>query len=378
MVDSPFNGRGPSVEGRAPSTSAAPADTIPADPRGTAAPERDVRGRVGSAIVSARMLSWRVDGARVVTTLGSDLIVGSAPLDEVELLLAVPEFKSTAYMMSLLGGGGELNLDLVGAEEVPDGTVLPAAKIGETILASRRWQEHRRRPPVATDRVWLLATLRPHGFGKDGLLALQAALTHQAIRAARCRVVGAPPEASWLARVDPGLMRRWLADARALLFGGGCHLLEPRGAWMRPPVVFGAAQHEEAPEAGVAPPAGPALPAQLSVKRGYRLAPQDLAAESGAPRRVLAWRGVRATALEKPDGSVIIEAGALFAVRPRSGVQSCIARKLERMQAAGLFVQTGNGVRQLTRPVEVSSLTNAFRLATISNLPGKGKWVPVA
>lgn len=320
----------------------------------------------GSAYTQVERIGRAFDGARLVTRPGSDLVIASAPLDEVTLILRRREFRAASYILSTLQGQ-DLHMSVLDGEA--DGDEI---KIGETGDPASRLRTHLRLPPVAADRVWLIASLQPQGLGKDSLLALQHALTYQAIRAGRCRVYGAPPEAAWLAGVDPGLMGRWLSDAREMLASVGCYVLEAPGMRIAPaPRLRGVA-------GGGLPRAAAAIPDLVPLRSGYRIIPVGQTLTPTLPRRVLAWREVRASAVVLGDGSVVIEAGASFAGELRPGVQACIANKIQRMAAAGLLVTDGDKTRRLTRAIRVTSLTNAARLATASNCPGNALWQPAA
>lgn len=323
---------------------------------------------VGSAFTSVKRLSARADGARIVSQAGTDLVVAAAPVEEVTLLLGRPELASSVAYIILSHTGGALEARFVEAEEVrPANVPNGEAKIGETAKPRRRWREHRRRPPVAGEMVFFIASVRANGLSKDQILAIQYALTHQALRAGRCRVVGSPPERGWLQQHDPGLMARWLCDARALLVDAGCHLLEPRGAAMRPPI---------APTVEPEPVVLPAPPVLVPLRSGFRVVPSEISGMLKASRRHLAWGGARVTVIDHGEGAVVIEAGSRFAAKLRSGVQPCIARKLAHLQKEGLLHGEGNSL-QLAKSIQVSSLTNAMRLATASNRPVRGMWTPV-
>lgn len=319
----------------------------------------------GSAFVSVKRLSARADGARIVSQAGTDLVIAAAPVEEVALLLGRPELASSVAYIILSHTGGALEAQFVEAENVrPAGAPNGEAKIGETGKPRRRWREHRRCPPVAGEVVYFIASVRSDGLSKDQILALQYALTHQALRAGRCRIVGSPPERGWLQQHDPGLMARWLCDARALLVVAGCHLLEPRGAAMRPPI---------APTAE--PVVLPAPPVLVPLRSGFRVVPSEILGTLKASRRHLNWGGARVTVVDH-EGLVIIEPGSLFAAKVRSGIQPCIARKLASLRKEGLLRGVGD-VQQLLKPIQVSTLTNAARLATASNRPVRGMWTPV-
>lgn len=324
--------------------------------------------QVGSAFVSVKRLSARADGARIVSQAGTDLIVAAAPVEEVALLLGRTELASSVAYIILSHTGDALEAQFVEAEDVrPFDVPNGEAKIGETGKPRRRWREHRRRPPVAGEMVFFIASVRADGLSKDEILALQYALTHQALRAGRCRIVGSPPERGWLQQHDPGLMTRWLCDARALLVVAGCHLLEPRGAAMRPPI---------APTVEPEPVVLPAPPVLVPLRSGYRVVPSEICGTLEASRHQLSWGGAQVTVIDHGEGAVVIEAGSRFAARLRSGVQPCIARKLAHLQKEGLL-HGGSTSLQLAKSIQVSSLTNAMRLATASNRPVRGMWTPV-
>ena len=325
----------------------------------------------GSTFTFAQRLSRRFDGARVVTMLGCDLVVGVAPIDEVSALFQEKALSSYASYIALSPTRDGYHVachepDADGDQVVAgeEDRAFGQAKVGETIHVPRRWQEHLRLPPLRIDRLFIIGSTHKARIGKDAILALQALITRQIQRAGRCSVVGASPQEAMLERIDPGLGARWLADARLLLVGAGCFALEPRGAWLRPPIHIAPPERVGAdPDTPIEPP----LPSGL--KRGYRLdVPLPVFGLPEVRRYALAWRDVRATAVSV-SGCTILEAGSTLSAKDHSSIQSGVANKRRQLVAAGAAYLGDDGLLHLRVPVVIPSLTNGGRLATATNIP---------
>jgi hypothetical protein len=326
----------------------------------------------GSDFTFAQRLSRRFDGARLVTMLGSDLVVGVAPIDEVSVLFKQKALTSYAAYLALSRTQEGYHVAFHAPDDDGERAVAGEggrgsgqAKVGETVDVPRRWGEHLRLPPLRIDRLYIVGSMHQARIGKDGILALQALITRQIERAGHCTVVGAPPQDAMLQRVDPGLGARWLADARQLLVGAGCFALEPRGAWLRPAIHIPPRAH-----AGTDPDAPVELSLPSGVKRGYRLdVPLPVFGLPQARRYALAWRDLRATAL-CVAGWTILEAGSTLAAKDRSDIQPGVANKRRQLVTAGAAYLGDDGLLHLRVPVVIPSLTNGGRLVTATNLPG--------
>ncbi|MCJ2096691.1 MULTISPECIES: hypothetical protein [unclassified Methylobacterium] len=328
---------------------------------------------LGSAFTFAQRLSRRFDGARLITMLGSDLVVGVAPIDEVHILFQETALTSYAayialsraqdgYCIAVHEPDAEAEHVVAGDGDCASGE----AKVGETIKVPRRWQEHLRLPPLRIERLFIIGSTHKARIGKDAILALQALLTRQIQRAGHCSVVGASPQEAMLEQTDPGLGARWLADARQLLVGAGCLALEPRGTWLRPAIQIAPRER-----AGSDPDTPIAVPPLTGLKRGYRLdVPLPVFGLPEVRRYTLAWREVRATAVSVP-GCTILEAGSTLAAEDGSSIQPGVANKRRQLVAAGAAYLGEDGLLHLRVPVVIPSLTNGGRLATATNVPGR-------
>lgn len=320
------------------------------------APSRLTRPPAAGPILSLVPLSDEPGGARIALSPSSPLVVGLAPLAEVDRLRAVPAL-SQVVTYGLIHRGEALG-------------ERPEIRWGETVLAPQRLARHRATPPLPIEEVVLIGSAAPGGFGESALLALQEALTHQAHRAGRARVVGAEPQRAWLAAVDPALIARWLTDLRGLLVALGCPYLEPRGAVLTPrverlPAALAVAARAEAPLI-------PAYPA-IAVPSGYTLdLPAGLAARADAARFTLDWRGLRACAVVA-GGWTVLRAGSHLNPDDRGGIQECLSRKRAALREANIVRPMADGRLRLTRDLGLPSLVNATRVITGGN-EGHGLW----
>ena len=318
------------------------------------APSRHTGPQAAGPTLSIVPLSEKPDGARFALSPCSPLVVGLAPLAELDRLRTVPALsRIVAYALIHRG-------EAVGER--------PEIRWGETVLAPQRLGRHRANPPLPIEEVVLIGSAAPGGFGESALLALQEALTHQAHRAGRARVVGAEPQRAWLAGVDPALIARWLTDLRGLMVALGCPYLEPRGAVLAPRVEPLPADLARAALAEPAPAPAAARPAPaVAVPTGYTLdLPEGLAARADAARYSLTWRGLRASAVVA-GGWTVLRAGSYLHADDRGGIQECLSRKRRALRRAGLVRPAGDGRLRLLRDLGLPSLVNATRVITGGN-----------
>ena len=302
-------------------------------------------------------LTDRPDGARIALSPCSPLIAGLAPLAEIDRLLAVPAL------------AGHVAYALIHRGEAPGER--PEIRWGETVLAPQRLRRHRATPPLPIEEVVLIGATTPHALSESALLALQEALTHQASRAGRARVIGAGPQRAWLAAVDPGLIARWLADLRGLLVALGCPLLEPRGAVLTPRI-----ERLPATLVGTARAEPALLPAAaaVAVPSGYTIdLPAGLTARADAARFTLDWRGLRARAVVA-GGWTVLREGSYLNPNDRGGIQDCLSRKRAALRDAGIVRPMAGGRLRLTRDLGLPSLVNAARVITGGN-ERDGLWI---
>lgn len=303
---------------------------------------------------------------RLVTSPDTALVVGAAPMERVTHLLSQAPFRKRPLAYLLMASAG------------------PAQRIelyvGETLDGEERMAGHRRDARLPADDVVLIAC-HDDLFGRDAIQALQHGLTAQACRAARCQVVGKPPQRSWLQFADPNQLGRWLTALRPMLMAAGCNLLEPPGTRLRPRIAGAQAGLPEVVEAPLAP--APLLPEPLfpgpephadraqAVLQGYSLdLPADLFARADARHYVLDWEGLRAEAVEVGPWTVL-RAGSRVALRDDTGIQLCLSRKRQALQEAGVMRPSGRrGQLQVLRDLALPSLTNACRVVTGTNQPG--------
>lgn len=295
-------------------------------------------------------LTDRPEGARLALSPCSPLVAGLAPLAEIDRLLTVPAL------------AGHVAYALIHRGEAPGER--PEIRWGETVLAPQRLRRHRAHPPLPIEEVVLIGATEPRAMSESALLALQEALTHQASRAGRARVVGAVPRRSWLAAIEPALIARWLTDLRGLLVALGCPYLEPRGAVLTPqveslPPAFAAAACAE--------PAPIPAAAAVAVPSGYALdLPAGLTARADAARFTLDWRGLRAHAVVA-GGWTVLRAGSHLNPDDRGGIQECLSRKRQALREANLVRPMADGRLRLTRDLGLPSLVNATRVITGGN-----------
>ena len=317
-----------------------------------AAPSR-LHGIMATApTLSLVPLTDRPDGARLALSPCSPLVVGLAPVAELDRLLAVPAL------------AGHVAYGLIHRGEAAGER--PEIRWGETVLAPQRLRRHRADPPLPIEEVVLIGATEPRTMSESALLALQEALTHQASRAGRARVVGAGPQRAWLAAVEPALIARWLTDLRGLLVALGCPLLEPRGAVLAPRV-------ERLPAALAGAALAPADAALVAVPSGYTLdLPAGLAARADAAQYSLTWRDLRAHAVVV-GGWTVLRAGSHLSASDRGGIQDCLSRKRAALREAGLVRPIAGGRLRLTRDLGLPSLVNAARVITGGN-EGNNLW----
>lgn len=308
---------------------------------------------------------------RLIDSPDTALVVGAAPTAEIGRLLRCPPFRQRPLAYLLIASG--------------DAAQPTQLYIGETLDGEERMAEHRRDPRLPADDVVLIAC-HAAAFGRDAIQALQHGLTAQAHRAARCRVVGKPPQRSWLQIADPQQIANWLAVLRTMLMAAGCNLLEPPGARLQPRLVAvtGAPQDglRGRPEPGAIARAVPAAPPDPVLRlepasplpQGFTLdLPPDLHTRAGARRYVLAWDGMRAEAVAFGDWTILC-AGSQVA-SDEAGIQPCLSRKRRDLRAAGVLRPSGRrGPLRVAHDVALPSLTNACRVVTGTNRPG-ALWV---
>ncbi|GEP01851.1 hypothetical protein [Methylobacterium haplocladii] len=319
-----------------------------------AVPDRPAGSRTARPALSFISLSERPDGARLVLSPCSPLVVGIAPLDELALLRNETALaRLVAY--SLIHRGEALG-------------ECPELRPGETVLMPARMARHRARPPLPIEEVVLIGSNDLQHFGESALLALQEALHRQARRAGRARVVGGEPQQAWLTTVEPVLVARWLHDLRFMLMALGCPYLEPRRAVLQP-------RAEPLPLLRAPVALTPLVPAPVpvSVPSGYALdLPDGLAARADARRYSLDWRGLRASAVVA-GGWTVLKAGSQLIADDRGGIQACLSRKRRTLQEAGLVRRVGRTRLRLLRDLGLPSLVNATRVITGGN-ESDGLW----
>lgn len=295
---------------------------------------------------------------RVVTSSNTALVVGAAPMEKIAHLLCQTQFAERPLTYLLM------------ASATP---VSPTELyVGETLDGEKRIAQHRRDPGLAADDVILIAC-HDDTFGRDAIQALQHGLTAQAHRAGRCRVLGKPPQRSWLQIADPEQLARWLRVLRPMLAGAGCNLMEPPGARLRPRLVAATGMLPDGLEVPrpVAPLPEPAIHPQ-PVLQGYSLdLPAGLLTRANARRYVLAWGGGRAEAVSAGAWTVL-RAGSRVAPTADSSIQLCLLRKRQALVKAGVLRPSGRrGLLRVERDVALPSLTNACRVVTGTNQPGR-------
>jgi hypothetical protein len=325
-----------------------------------AAPSAPTGRQAMGPILSLVPLSERPDGARLALSPCSPLVVGIAPLREIDRLRAEPALKRVVTYGLIHRG------EALGEQ--------PEIRWGETVLVPKRLNSHRADPPLPIEEVVLIGSAEPRAFGESALLALQEALTHQAQSAGRARVVGAEPQKAWLGAVDPALIARWLTDLRRMLVMLGCPYLETRGPVLAPraerlPVGLArAAIIEPAP----APAVIERIPAE-TVSMGYTLdLPAGLAARADAALYSLTWRGLHASVVVA-NGWTVLRAGSYLSARDRLGIQDCLSRKRQALRRAGLAKPTRDGRLRLRCDIGLPSLVNATRVVTGGN-EGNNLW----
>ncbi|MER2198603.1 hypothetical protein ABS771_28375 [Methylobacterium brachiatum] len=294
---------------------------------------------------------------RLVTSPDTALVVGAAPMERVGHLLRQTPFRRRPLAYLLMASA---------APAQPT-----ELYVGETLDGEVRMAEHRRDPRLPADEVVLIAC-HDDAFGRDAIQALQHGLTAQAHRAGRCRVIGKPPQRSWLQNADPEQLARWLRAVRPMLVAAGCSLLEPPGARLRPRSVAALPGALQAPRPAVVLSPEPAIrPVPEPVLQGYSLdLPAGLLARADARHYVLAWAGVRAEAVAAGAWTVL-RAGSRVAPADDPGIQLCLSRKRQALAEAGVLRPSGRGgLLRVERDVALPSLTNACRVVTGTNRPG--------
>ncbi|GGK38890.1 hypothetical protein GCM10011322_27470 [Salinarimonas ramus] len=283
-------------------------------------------------------------GARIVLSPASPLVVGVAPVGQVDILLDQSLFEgATAYMLV----------------DWPH-----AVRVGESLDMPARWADHRAAPPLAADLVVIVAHLGGVYRGRDATLALQAMLDRLARDAGRCDVVGAIPVASTLATTDPAVLARWEMDVRPMLTAAIGPLFERRGDVLQP-----ISRRSSGPPADGSP--------LRPIGAGYALDVATAVTWPDALHYRLEWRGARASAAAVGDVGVIVEAGALVCAVETASVQPCIARKRSKLLRERILVPTSDPhVLRLTRAVRLPSLTNAARVVTGTNGASADAWRP--
>lgn len=320
---------------------------------GSAAPHQHPR-------LSVRSPEGCPPDVRLVTCPDTALVVGAAPMAQVAHLLRQTPFRRRPLAYLLMASATPIQpVELY---------------VGETLDGDGRTAEHRRDPRLPADDVILIGC-HDDGFGRDAIQALQHGLTAQAHRAGRCRVVGKPPQRSWLQLADPRQLACWLGVLRPMLVAAGCNLMEPPGARLRPRLVAAPAARPDdlgALRPQTAPVPEPAIrPVPEPVLQGYSLdLPAGLLARADARHYVLTWAGVRAEAVAAGPWTVL-RAGSRVVPDDESGIQLCLSRKRQALQEAGVLRPSGRGgLLRVERDVALPSLTNACRVVTGTNQPG--------
>jgi hypothetical protein len=331
---------------------------------------RPVRGLTLSALAGAKRillsscstlsmqvtpLTDRPNGARLVTSPASCLVVGAGPVSDASLLLDLPVFQRPACY-GLHHQGTLSALEVAGVD-------VPQVRIGETLQPARRLDEHRSTPPLPAEEILLIGSRDETAFGRDEVVALQEALTVLAVQAGRYQVTGAPPARSWLRQVAPALIERWLFDLRPMLVSAGCLMFEPRGASLAPRPSAPVAVAGEAPPQQAEP--APAFAAGFTTD-----VPPKVLTRPGAQRYRLTFRGATARLCVIGPWTILVK-GSLVAMADRSGIQPCLARKRRQLREQGVLQPTGrDGLLRVTQHVALPSLTNATRVVTGGNEAG--------